>query len=113
MHSPCSSTRHEQCSSATPPQQWKPLPTPIPSLCPLIVLVVQSVAGKLFFAFSFPLIPHLCSAQSRIPLLTALACVKYKKTIAWPRERQAIRGPIFLVLSSACTFSCFSSPPLG
>src|SRR6267142_2394306 len=31
MHSPCSSTRCEQCSSATPPQQQEPLPTPIPS----------------------------------------------------------------------------------
>src|SRR6266850_6144422 len=31
MHSPRSSARREQCSSATPPQQPEPLPAPIPS----------------------------------------------------------------------------------
>src|SRR6267142_4633113 len=31
MHSPRSSTRREQSSSATPPQQREPLPAPIPS----------------------------------------------------------------------------------
>src|SRR6267142_7179798 len=31
MHSPRSSARCEQCSSTTPPQQWEPLPTLIPS----------------------------------------------------------------------------------
>ena len=46
---------------------------------PLIVLVARSVAGELFFVFSFPLVPLLCSAQSRILVLTALARVKYKK----------------------------------
>src|SRR6266850_5794253 len=32
MHSPRSSARREQSSSATPPQQWEPLPAPIPSI---------------------------------------------------------------------------------
>src|SRR6267142_5072361 len=69
---------------------------------------MQSVTSELFFVFSSPLISLLCSAQSRKLPLTALARVKYKRTIAWPRERQAIRGPISCLSRVPVYFLSFS-----
>jgi len=78
---------------------------------PLFVLVTRSVAGKLFFAISSPLVPLLCSAQSRILLLTALARVKYKKDHCLASRKAGNQRPHFSSFSRARLFSLFFSSP--